>query len=315
MEQPLELLGFDDSGRLPLPAQPLEISRRHLSSVTAAEGTTAVAMGKKATSKRFAVAPAPKQPAPEAARRHTAGAFQELKVERLEELGGRLSQLKTLGKGNSSSACARQGPPPQPQGASSAGPAGASIVVPSVLGQAAPCLSGATACARARALLGRWSTHWRPQGPAARSNCRYACWNTECAGRSSGRWCKSWEHSAAHRQRVGAETGLCGDSPGRFRVEPSDRKFSGGIRGLFRGPVLPRGVRGWKTRETGAGGKGGENSQREARGGHCCSRRQGTQGPQRPRGRIMVLAQTRRRVLGACFHCVATSAASEGSSP
>ena len=187
--------------------------------------------------------------------------------------------------------------------------------LPSVLGQAAPCLSGATACARARALLGGWSTHWRPQGPAARSNCRYACWNTECAGRSSGRWCKSWEHSAAHRQRVGAETGLCGDSPGRFRVEPSDRKFSGGIRGLFRGPVLPRGVRGWKTRETGAGGKGGENSQREARGGHCCSRRQGTQGPQRPRGRIMVLAQTRRRVLGACFHCVATSAASEGSSP
>ena len=37
--------------------------------------------------------------------------------------------------------------------------------------------------------------------------------------------------------------------------------------------------------------------------------------PQRPRGRTMVLAQTRRRVLGACFHCVATSAASEGSSP
>ena len=85
MELPLELFGFRP------PAQLLEISGRQLSSATAAEGPTAVAAGEKATSKRVAVAPAPKQPAPKAARRLTAGAFQELMVEGLEELSGRLS--------------------------------------------------------------------------------------------------------------------------------------------------------------------------------------------------------------------------------
>ena len=150
----LELLGFDDSVRPSLPAQLLEIFRRHLSSATAAEGPTAVAAGKKATSKRPAVARAPEQPAPKAARQLTAGAFQELAVERLWELSGRLSQLETPGKGNSSPAGRRQRPPPQNrQQAHRARQVQASLCR-ACWGRQLLVSAGATACARARALLG-----------------------------------------------------------------------------------------------------------------------------------------------------------------
>ena len=90
-ELPVELVGFDDSGRLPLPAQLLEISQAQIKPSSVPGGTAASSGGKRASSKRTAVARASKQPAPKAPRRPSANAFQELIAQRLEEFSGRLS--------------------------------------------------------------------------------------------------------------------------------------------------------------------------------------------------------------------------------
>ena len=74
--------------------------------------------------------------------RLAASAFQALMANRLEELSGRLSQLET---------------------------AGASGSVPSVLGQSATSFSGATACARAGALLGGGA---HPGGTRGQMHCQ-----------------------------------------------------------------------------------------------------------------------------------------------
>ena len=206
MERSLELLGFDYSGRLSLPAQLLEISRGN------------------ATSKRVAVVRAPEQLAPKAARRLTAFAFQELKVDRLEELSGRLSQI---GTGNSSTASAGKSPPPPPLLVSASRP---------LLWTMVQVLGGA---------LLRIAT-------------------------------------ALEQKHVSA--GTVQDAFGLNEA-------------FFGDQSVREAPRAGRLGDKCAGAKGGENPQRETRGGHCCSRGQGTQGPQRPRGRIMVLAQTRRRVL------------------
>ena len=106
MELPLELLGFDDSGRPPVPAQLLELCRRQLRLSGGPGRAYRRCRGQESDLKESRRGPSAQTAHAEG--RLTAGAFPELVVERLEELSGRPSQLETLGKWSSSPAAARQ---------------------------------------------------------------------------------------------------------------------------------------------------------------------------------------------------------------
>ena len=106
---PAQAAGGDTCGRLPLPPQLLEVSQAQLGPSSASVAATAPSAGKRASSKRAALSLAPKPSTPKAARRSPANAFQELVVDRLEELSGRLSQLEAPEKAAFASASAQPG--------------------------------------------------------------------------------------------------------------------------------------------------------------------------------------------------------------
>ena len=153
-EIPVELTGLDDIGRLPLPPQLLEVSRAQLGPSPASIAATTPSAGKRASSKRAALSRAAKPSRPEAARRSPATAFQELVVERLDELSGRLSQLEAPDKGALASPSAQPGFSQKSRGSGSRSLSAGGLTNPNVLGRSAPSLRGPAACARARALLG-----------------------------------------------------------------------------------------------------------------------------------------------------------------
>ena len=150
-EKPVELMGFDDGGRLPLQPQLLEVSRAQLGTSSASVAATAPSARKRASSKRALLSRTPKPSTPKAARRSPANAFQELVVDRLEELSGRLSLLETPDKGAFASPTAQQGFSQKSIGPGSRSSLAGGLTVPSVLGRSAPSLSGPAACAQARA--------------------------------------------------------------------------------------------------------------------------------------------------------------------
>ena len=104
--------------------------------------------------KKTALSRAPKPSAPKAARRSPATAFQELVVERLDEVSGRLSQLEVPDKGALASPSAQPAFSQNSRGSGSRSSIAGGLIVPSVLGPSAPSLSSPAACARARALIG-----------------------------------------------------------------------------------------------------------------------------------------------------------------
>ena len=147
------LVGFDDGGRLPLPAQLLEVSQAQPQAILSLRRSHR-AFRWKESSKRPGLSRASRPSTPKAARRSPANVFQELVVDHLEELSGRLSQPETTEKGAFASAIAQLGFSQKARRSSIAG----GLTVPSVLGRSATSLSGPAACARARALLGSGCT-------------------------------------------------------------------------------------------------------------------------------------------------------------
>ena len=283
-EIPVELMGFDENGRLSLPPQLLEVSHAQLrpySAPGAAAASSAVKKGKFKEGGR--------EPSSKAAHAQRSSTPHRQRLPGAHGRSPRGVQRTTLSAryGRKGSFCVGECASRLFTETSGTGLSRLccwGLNVPSVLGQSAPSFTGSSA-AWGRNMPWR---HRQMHGPDFRPSCQA----THFSARrklpvSAVLSCVSQTHWNRNTALLGQSTTL--------RAKPSNREFTGGIRCHFRRSVLSRGVWSFQAWRTGADGEGGENPQGETRG-HSSSRKQDAQIFECPRWRGMVLAQTRRRV-------------------